>query len=292
MRKLRYLIGKFIGVLGYTFFKGSFFKTIDQKNFILSIYFHNPTKDCFSEIIHWLKENDFYFLTIEELALEFQGLQVTNKRRVFLSIDDGWIENRENVFDTCASLKIPILLFLAPDACKKGKLWIRYLRTGKKNKEQNAKLKALNYAERNTLLENIDLTIFPEREIFSIEMVREISRNNPHVYFGSHTFSHPILNKCTYIEQDFEINEGHKLLQECLEIKAISFAYPNGDYNDETLQILKRSEVKFAFNTKPKLLDLNSCDSLEIPRICITDSMSKMENLSRIVGGWNKIFRS
>ena len=69
---------------------------------------------------------------------------------------------------------------------------------------------------------------------------------------GAHSVTHPILSRQTLEMQDYEITTSKKFLQDCLKKEVSSFAYPNGkefDFNDATLELLKKSNYKLAFTT-------------------------------------------
>lgn len=69
---------------------------------------------------------------------------------------------------------------------------------------------------------------------------------------GAHSVTHPILSKQTLEMQDYEITTSKKFLQDCLKKEVSSFAYPNGkefDFNDATLESLKKNNYKLAFTT-------------------------------------------
>jgi peptidoglycan/xylan/chitin deacetylase (PgdA/CDA1 family) len=61
---------------------------------------------------------------------------------------------------------------------------------------------------------------------------------------GAHTYSHPVLSKLNRQEQEYEIFEGKRVLEENLTGEASSFAYPYGtswDVGPEALQIAEQA---------------------------------------------------
>lgn len=63
----------------------------------------------------------------------------------------------------------------------------------------------------------------------------------------SHSKSHPHFPQLTEEKASKDIKEGKKRLEEKLGKKIESFAYPYGEYDKKTVEILKRSGHKFAF---------------------------------------------
>ncbi|MBI9063784.1 MAG: polysaccharide deacetylase family protein [Marinilabiliaceae bacterium] len=79
--------------------------------------------------------------------------------------------------------------------------------------------------------------------ISEIEMMKE------HVDFGLHTCYHPILTKCSFEEKRKEIIACKNKVEEILEYPIEFFSYPNGDYDDECIEILRKCGVKIARTT-------------------------------------------
>ena len=57
--------------------------------------------------------------------------------------------------------------------------------------------------------------------------------------FGSHTRIHPILPQCTQEEQWDEIAHSKKELEKLCDCPIEHFAYPNGDYNNYSIECVK-----------------------------------------------------
>jgi len=87
-RFLRELIGFLLIQVSYVF------KT--DKEGILSIYLHYPSKSLFEKIIKWLVSKGYRFISVTELENSIKSKSVTGKM-VFVSLDDGWRSNLELV---------------------------------------------------------------------------------------------------------------------------------------------------------------------------------------------------
>lgn len=87
---------------------------------------------------------------------------------------------------------------------------------------------------------------------------------------GSHSVSHPSLEKYKGESLKNEINESKTTLEEIISKPVISFCYPAGKYNDVTVQAVKDASYKYAVTTRSStgILDPNS--SFEIPRYRIS----------------------
>lgn len=88
---------------------------------------------------------------------------------------------------------------------------------------------------------------------------------------GMHTVNHPWLNSMNYDEQLIEIEENINFFKKNkIFYKDITFCYPYGSYNKNTIQILKKKSIKFGITTVPKKFS-TSMNSLEIPRFDTND---------------------
>jgi len=60
------------------------------------------------------------------------------------------------------------------------------------------------------------------------------------IAFGSHTVTHPILTKLNLTQVEQELGNSKKIIEENLGVPCHFFAFPNGDFNQETIETLKR----------------------------------------------------
>ncbi len=63
---------------------------------------------------------------------------------------------------------------------------------------------------------------------------------------GAHTVHHPLLSAWPVQKQEEEISTGRQRLEEWINKKVTSFAYPFGDYSSETIEILPRLKFQNA----------------------------------------------
>lgn len=82
--------------------------------------------------------------------------------------------------------------------------------------------------------------------------VKEINQNGIEIL--SHTVHHADLAKDP--NQQSEIEESKKFLENLLGKKIQGLVYPSGKYNAETIRMLKKAGYSLAFTTKPGFADL------------------------------------
>ena len=87
----------------------------------------------------------------------------------------------------------------------------------------------------------------PELKMMTKEMIREMS--NYGIEFGGHTRRHIDLKKTAKEKLADEVAGCKKDIEEITEKPAISFAYPFGAHNDETLQAVRNAGYKYGITT-------------------------------------------
>jgi peptidoglycan/xylan/chitin deacetylase (PgdA/CDA1 family) len=107
-----------------------------------------------------------------------------------------------------------------------------------------------------------------ERLMMNTEQIRALARAGMEV--GGHTVSHPILNAVSDAEARREIVDGKQHLEELLDTRVTSFAYPNGrpgtDYSDRHVEMARAAGFKVAASTVPGCIGRAS-DAWQLPRI-------------------------
>ncbi|WP_158607382.1 polysaccharide deacetylase family protein [Rhodohalobacter sp. SW132] len=116
----------------------------------------------------------------------------------------------------------------------------------------------------------------------SVQQLKLLS-DNPLFTIGGHTSTHPALAKHTKDVQKKEIVENQNFLENCLDEKIRSFAYPSGNFNSSTIQILKERAFSAAFTTTSKPV-VKKTDRYKIGRFQVTDLNQK--NFERSLSNW------
>ena len=111
------------------------------------------------------------------------------------------------------------------------------------------------------------LRLLKDKKLYYPEMVvspphgltkDDINRLKKYVIFGSHTRIHPILPQCTQEEQWDEIAHSKKELEKLCDCPIEHFAYPNGDYNNYSIECVKLAGYKTARTTDAGWNDKNT----------------------------------
>jgi len=208
----------------YLFFSGKVNTSkgeIFSKNYITSLFFHNPSQQFFKRCIQWLKKNGFFFISIDQLIQYVQNQQEFPKGAVWLSIDDGWKDNIYNIIPVINEYKIPTTFFIATDPVEsQGIFWWTFFGKCKNQlpsyfKSSSLDLKNIKEKDRKKIIQDLKKRCKKRvsREAMEIEEVKSLAQN-PLVTIGSHTVHHALTVNCTDDELEFEIKESKERLRE------------------------------------------------------------------------------
>lgn len=107
-----------------------------------------------------------------------------------------------------------------------------------------------------------------------------------HIEIGGHTLNHPRLSKLPVDEQFRQIRENKLALEQITGNELISFAYPYGDYTDETKALVEKAGYQFAVATNSGPLAVHQ-DRWAIRRIAIFPKTDVFGLWRKIRGNYN-----
>jgi len=282
-----WLIAKLLIVMGLT--RHATKKAL-KGEYILSIYFHSPSREEFISCIRWLKKNNFVFLSTSDLDRIIQGVQAFPKGAVLITVDDGWQSNERNIIETARKYCIPVTVFISTDPIEKGVFWWSYWANNKSkigaNKQSVEALKKVPNTIRLLEVEKKKKATFVERNALTIEQIKN-AVSSEYITIGSHTHTHPILTNCNDNEVHSELHSSKQKLESWIGKEVKYFAYPNGDHNFREKQILKELKYRLAFGNQPEhITPTRLKDPHNLPRFFFKEGASFEENICRILGIW------
>ncbi|MDQ2178490.1 polysaccharide deacetylase family protein [Marinifilum sp. D714] len=283
---MKKLIANILGYLLLLIFGKSALKQFDKQ--VLSIYFHDPSLFLFKGIIGFLLSKGFRFISEEEYFQIINGEKDVEGRTAFVSFDDGWKGNLK-LIPILEKYQIPATFFIPVRPVMTGNFWWEYVaKVVEENKELKSveELKKLPNARRMQLIRGAAVRYDLKRSCIELSELKRLNEN-PLITIGSHTYHHPITIKCSDEELDFEYRESKKTLEEWLSVEINSFSFPNGDYNQRDLALLKKYNYKMAFTVNPEL-NSNFISEFQIPRVSINSNGGKYENIARMLRVWHK----
>ena len=256
---------------------------------ILSIYFHNPDKKRFERICRWLKRKGYTVISIKQLESIISEKRETRKLAI-ITFDDGWNKNLE-LLESIEQNQIPVTIFVTTESVEQGNYWWEYAEikgqerlTAIQKIQDFKKLPVGEFREKLSILKQ-QYTL--NRSAITLDELKVLSRNK-YVTIGSHTVTHPILTQCPEEVQKVELTESKKQLLKFFNKDIDFISYPNGNYNLDTLNIVKNTGYKLGFTVEPERIDVKKVNPFLIPRYSIDDNGGYFENLSKILGIWQK----
>lgn len=261
--------------------------------YILSIYFHNPSKPLFIKCIQWLQQNNFQFLSVNDLKKISKENTQLPKGAVVITVDDGWQNNKNNIVAVAQQLNIPVALFVTTQPIETGEpFWWSIVKYAQKNKLYNGTVEALkkiSNTQRVQIIQSLKNKISTlQRDALTINELNEIKKYTC-VTIGSHTVSHPILTNCTNEQAFYEIAVSKNTLEQWLHQTIDSFAYPNGNVSEREINYLQQNNYQIAFSTQPTYLTKNALRNIFLlPRFEVLENVSFAENICRMSGVWYK----
>lgn len=209
---------------------------IDHKGGKLDLDTMKVSLDNFEKQMNYLKKNNYQTTNFYDNS--------KNGKRVIITFDDGYKDNYLNAY--------PIL----------------------KNNNQTATI----YVTVDKVINNEFMQIdqndkVEDNMLMSVEDIIYLSKNG--IEIGSHTLSHPYLDQLSYKEQEREVVESKEKLEKILSKNIVSFAYPSGMYNKDTLEIVRNNYNYAVVTARGSDLSLTNKSKYEIEREAIssTDSM-------------------
>ncbi len=280
------------------------------------INFHDVNKiEWFESVIKILKAK-YEFISAEEIGL-FLGRNKTLKNTCHVTVDDGDISFYEIIYPVLKKYKIPATIFVSPEAIVKRKnFWFQEIR-GFGNNELRSIIasfigineeRIMNYPVSHLMKMLRISEIWQIIEIYgkkftngqkecqnmTVDQLFEIEREGL-VAIGAHTLTHPILSNENDDICENEILGSIRQLEELLNHKIDYFAYPNGvpeiDFGDREIQILCSADIKLAFSTETKNLNINDNPQM-IPRFGISHGNQIFVQAKLFIGEYWNLFRN
>ncbi len=193
---------------------------------------------------------------------------------IVITMDDGHKENYK-LTSLVKELEIPIAIFLCADIVGTNRhFWFKHEGCNPDNlkmvpdQKRIEKLSELGFSKTKE---------YPDRQALTDDEVIEMKKS-PLINFQNHTRFHPILTKCTDNKVYDEINSSKKTLEKRYSINVAGFAYPNGDYGNREVEVIKKAGHQYALTTTPGFNSLQT-NLFELKRLSVNDS----ENLDEIV---------
>jgi len=280
---------KIIAFILYVFFLPRIKKELKRKDSILAIYGHDQKREPFEQLVAWLVKKGYRFITPEELFQFVSGKKALDEKLVWLSFDDGWKSNYDNVFPVLKKYNIPATIFVATKGIADGYYWFTRAFQNRDSSLYNevGDLWTMSNQERVKIIEQLP-PYKGARSTMNPEEIREMT-NSGLVHWGNHTHDHVMSDNCTDEELAEEIEKCEQIMKEITGKDChFIYSYPNGNYDDRTVGVLKQMDFKMAVTTHIGRVFCPS-DVYMIPRFEFKNGCLQ-ENVLQCFGLWTRFF--
>ena len=259
------------------------FREIVQKKKVTILLFHDLSRDQGEKIFHYLTKK-YQIISLKEYIgfCTDNLIKKIQDKSMIITFDDGFKGNHD-LLGTFRKFQIPATIFICSGLINTHRhLWFEENKTGfsieKLNKMSNTeRLKILS--ENGYILERE----YEEPQLLNRKQMEEMKGS---VDFQSHTIFHPSLPGCTLKEADEEISASKKHLEDEYGYEIFAFAYPNGDYSEREIDLIKKAGYQCALTVDS---GFNTCksDVFRLKRLCVNDPLDINELIVKASGLWD-----
>jgi len=256
------------------------FREFIQRHKVTILLFHDLRKETTEKVLGYLYEK-YTIIDLNDLIRAVETNATLPVKSMILTFDDGHIGNYE-ILPVIKKMNIPITIFLCASIINTHRhFWFRFYNAT----ISAASLKRMSNKER---LETLSKAGFEQEKEFDIPQAlqkSQIDEMKSHINFQSHTLFHPILPECDNEVAKAEIFKSKEILENQYGLKINSISYPNGDYSERDIQLVKNAGYKcgvtvdFGYNTP-------ATDLFRLKRISVNDSNDINEIIVKASGLW------
>lgn len=220
-------------------------KIVGRKKVTIVLY-HDPDPVLFARHMAFLSKN-YRFTTLDHLVESIRnGQSEFPPYSLIVTLDDGHSRNF-HLLNTFQDLKIKPTIYLCSSIANTNrKFWFRL--PGLRSKD----IKGISHQRRldhlATKFDFLPRKEYNETDRHSLNL-KELRLMVSNVDFQSHTAFHPVLTTCADDEASAEIVGSRVQLESMLNTPVRHFAYPNGDYSEREIGILKANGFLSARST-------------------------------------------
>jgi len=233
---------------------------------VLILLYHDPRPEVLDRHLHYLTR----IADLISLANLWQPPRLRRRPRALITLDDGHLGNAK-LLDVFLKYEVRPTIYICSQIVNTNRqFWWMHpaART-----EGIQRLKRLSNRERLLLLGAHGFRQDAEAEQQVALSVQDIAALKRWVDFQSHGRFHPILTQCDDAECQFEISESRREIEALVGSKCVHFAYPNGNYREREITMLKADGYSSA-----RSLDLGwndeNVDPFRLKALTIDDNCS------------------
>ncbi|MCG9128203.1 polysaccharide deacetylase family protein [Candidatus Poribacteria bacterium] len=250
------------------------------KNKVTILLYHDVSSKIFDKHIDHLIRH-YNIISLESLvtAIYNQDSSEIPPKSVVITFDDGHANNFE-LLSIFQKYSIRPTIYVCTQIINTNRhFWFKIDGLSKKEKEH---LKKIPNEQRITYLKKISnfesFYEYNDRQALNID---ELKQMIDYVDIQPHTQTHPILPNCTKSECQHEILKSKIDLETMLDIECNHFSYPNGDYTEREIEIVKECGYRSARTTDIGWNSINT-SPYRLKAIPITDTAGNVRFCSEM----------
>ena len=284
---------------------------VRKQNLGLSVN-HLSLQDFEQQILYFRR--NFDIVPVQEMFSRKQSGIRSKRKTIAITFDDGYENNYVNAFPVLRKFNIPATIFVVAGAVRDPDYTLWYdkidllkssidykqiptmkislpadkMEIWKRIRDISALknfMKTLNTREKEQVLSMLfptgkgnqfESTDVEYRRMLGASQMKEMVASG-YIEIGSHSMSHPNLDKLNEANLTFELSESKKELEQAIGSTVQSIAFPDGAYND-----LVKNEARKAGYQNLLAVDFRQSSDLSqkdiLPRFCISNTTTNESN--------------
>ncbi len=259
------------------------FREFIQKNKVTILMFHDISKETAEKTFSYLLKK-YNIIELNEYlnATERKDESIIPKKALIITFDDGHIRNYE-ILPVIIKYNIPVTIFLCASIINSNRhFWFRY----ENQPIATSKLKKKSNKDRLKMLHKAGFEQDKEFDNPHALQINHLNEMKQYVNMQSHTMFHPILPQCNDDEARNEIFNSKQILEKEYGFEINSIAYPNGDYSERDIDLVKKAGYKSGITVDYGFNTIES-DLFRLKRLSANDTTDLNELIVKTSGVWS-----
>lgn len=264
----------------------SIFKGLYRNRLRVLAYHDVVDSELFELQIKYLRKN-YSIVTIDQVRDNLLKKKPLPKSPLLLTFDDGDISVLEKGLPILVNNNCHACVFIITDLINTNvDFWFNTVRSKMKEegiceKEINVKMNALKKASNTERIEKLKVFGTLSKKQLTESDLKLLIENN--IFIGNHSHTHPMFNRCEPDEIISELNNVKDFFAKSQMEGYEVFAYPNGNWDENSERILREKNIELAFLFDHKV-NSKKINPFRISRIRANSDMGINELKSKVSG--------
>lgn len=264
-----------------------------SRNLRVLAYHDVSNKENFRNQINFLKSH-FNIISIDQLRSHLAGGHVLPANSVLITFDDGDVSVLDLGLPILQKYDLPSVMFVISSLIDSDNtFWCRWVEEvfreqGKSYIEARSKvnhLKKISNENRIVYLNSLNSVNSRQLTMEDLDIMQK-----GRMFIGNHTNTHPMVDMCTTEELENELN----ISKSCFEKWKLQgyqiFAYPNGNWDEQSEKVLMKNGIKMAFLFDHKINNKN-INPMRISRIRVNSDTGINEFKVKVSGLHSRLMK-